>query len=328
MISNIFEVQHLSTSLKIGKKIITVVDDLTFSIKRGKTLALVGESGSGKSMTALSIMGILPTPPALPCKGQILFKEKNLLNLKDKEMRSLRGNRIAMIFQNPNTCLNPVYTVGEQLFEVIQTHLNLSVEQGVEKIISVLKKVGIPSPNERLYDYPHQLSGGMKQRIMIAMALLCEPDILIADEPTTALDVTTQAQVLELMKNLQSENGMAILLITHDMGVVAEMADDVIVMYAAQNIEQSPAKILFDQHLHPYTEGLFASRPLLHMPTDTLESIPGNVPLPTKLPQGCRFHPRCKRVMPCCTFSQSPRFTPKLKEQSVRCWLYDTKKLK
>jgi peptide/nickel transport system ATP-binding protein len=317
------EIKNLTTRLKINSQLISVVEDLSLSLKKGKTLALVGESGSGKSMTALSILRILPTPPALPPEGEIIYKGNNILTLTSKQMGQLRGSRIAMIFQNPNTCLNPVQTIGSQLIEVIHTHLNLSFEEGIQKILTVLQEVGISKPEERLYDYPHQLSGGMKQRIMIAMALLCNPDILIADEPTTALDVTTQAQVLELIKAIQKKHGMSILLITHDMGVVAEMADDVVIMYAAQVIETAPAPTLFNSMLHPYTQGLFQSRPLLTTTRKKLTSIPGNVPPATDFPKGCRFHPRCAKAMPCCSKGTVPYFNKNHNTQSVKCWLYD-----
>ncbi len=290
----------------------------------GKTLALVGESGCGKTMTALSIMRILPTPPALHPEGEVLYRGQNLLALSEKEMRRIRGGRIAMIFQDPVSALNPVYTIGSQLVEVAELHLGLYGDEAVNRAVKALKEVGIASPESRLYDYPHQMSGGMKQRVMIAMALMCEPDILIADEPTTALDVTIQAQVLDLMRELQKRKGMAVLLITHDMGVVAEMADDVIVMYAAQAVERGTVTEIFDHMSHPYTRGLFKSRPDPKKPQGELQAIKGTVPSITHYPHGCRFHPRCPFIMDKCRHGEVPDFTlePGSKHQA-KCWLYD-----
>jgi peptide/nickel transport system ATP-binding protein len=296
----ILDVRDLTVQLQGG---ITVVDGLTFQLHPGKTLALVGESGSGKSMTALALMGLQPAT------GSVLLNDRNLLTLKEKEMRGVRGRRLAMIFQDPMSALNPVYSVGEQLREVAN-HTD-------EEICQTLLDVGIADPASRLRAYPHQLSGGLKQRIMIAMALLCEPDILIADEPTTALDVTIQAQILELMRNLQEKRGMAMLFITHDMGVVAEVADEVIVMYASQAVEQAPVSTLFDQMKHPYTRGLFHARP---HGEGKLEPIPGTVPSPRNFPSGCHFHPRCSEVMPRCSSGGVPMYG---KDHEVRCHLME-----
>lgn len=314
--------RNLTTELQIGKKTYPVVDKLNLELFSGKTLALVGETGCGKSLTALSIMRILPKPPALPSTGEVFYKNRNLLAISEKEMRKIRGAKIAMIFQDPNSALNPVYTIGDQLLEVVELHLNLYGEEAIERIVKVLHEAGIASPHERLNDYPHQLSGGMKQRVMIAMALICEPDILIADEPTTALDVTIQAQVLELIKELQRKKGMAVLLITHDMGVVAEIADEVIVMYASQGVEKGSVDQIFDHMAHPYTIGLFKSRTSLQPRHARLTSIKGSVPSLTDYPKGCRFHPRCPYVMEKCRHGPVPNF--ELEEQhTALCWLYD-----
>lgn len=317
-------VKNLSTRLQIGNDTLTIVDKLNFDLYPGKTLALVGESGCGKSMTALSLMRILPTPPSLPPEGEILYKGRNLLTLTEKEMRQIRGAKIAMIFQDPMSALNPVYTVGAQVMEVVEIHLGLYGDEAYHKVVEAFRNVGISFPEQRFNDYPHQLSGGLKQRVMIAMALICEPDILIADEPTTALDVTIQAQVLQLMRQLQKEKGMAILLITHDMGVVAEMADDVIVMYLAQGVERGHVEEIFDHRAHPYTMGLFNSRPSMQKPKSKLRSIAGTVPSPNHIPSGCRFHPRCPFVMPKCQQGPVPDFIiDDRPSHQARCWLYD-----
>lgn len=319
----ILSVRDLTTQLQIGNDKWTVVDHLGFDLYHGKTLALVGESGCGKSLTALSLMRILPSPPALPSKGAVIYKGQNLLNISDKEMRRIRGAKMAMIFQDPMSCLNPVYSIGDQLIEVLKFHLGLDREAALERSIEALRAVGIALPNEKIKSYPHQLSGGIKQRVMIAMALLCEPDILIADEPTTALDVTIQSQVLQLIRNLQHKNGMAVLLITHDMGVVAEMADEVIVMYTAQGIEKGEVEEIFDYPSHPYTIGLFQSRPSVQTRKKKLNSIRGSVPPLGHIPPGCRFHPRCPFVMPKCRQGDVPDFTIHHPTHQAKCWLYD-----
>lgn len=319
----LLDVKHLTTRLKVSDQEFAVVDDLSFQLYAGKTLALVGESGCGKSMTALSIMRILPHPPALPSSGEILYQGTNLLSLSEKEMRRIRGGKIAMIFQDPSSALNPVYTIGNQLLEVTELHLNLYGEEAVHHCIKVLGDVGIPSPKERFTAYPHQLSGGMRQRVMIAMALMCEPDILIADEPTTALDVTIQAQIIDLIKELQKRKHMAVLLITHDMGIVAEMADDVIVMYAAQGIEKGQTLEIFDQMSHPYTQGLFAARPSQHQSKEKMHPIKGTVPSANHFPTGCRFHPRCPFMMEKCRHGDVPDFFIGNEEHRAKCWLMD-----
>lgn len=322
----ILQVRNLTTKLLISNKCYTAVDDVSFTLRKGRTLAIVGESGCGKSMTAMSLMRILPHPPVLPSKGEVMYKGCNLLTLPESEMRKIRGSKIAMIFQDPMSALNPVYTVGEQLVEVARWHLNLDEEAGIELALRALKEVGIPTPEERIDDYPHQLSGGMKQRVMIAMALMAEPDILIADEPTTALDVTIQAQVLELMSNLQKKKGMAILLITHDMGVVAQVADEVVVMYASKSVETGNILDIFDHMSHPYTRALFHSRAHPGVQRGKLAAIKGNVPPLTNFPSGCHFHPRCPHAMPCCSAGVVPLFPldrAGAESHYAACWLYD-----
>lgn len=320
----ILEVRNLTTKLAFGKHAFPVVENLSFNLFKGKTLALVGESGCGKTLSALSVMRILPKPPALDSTGEVIFHGKNLLSLSEHEMRKIRGAKIAMIFQDPMSSLNPVYTIGDQLLEVANLHLGLYGEEALYRVIKALNDVKIENPEERLLNYPHQLSGGMKQRVMIAMALMCEPDILIADEPTTALDVTIQAQVLDLMRELQTRKGMAILLITHDLGVVAEMADDVIVMYAAQAIERGSVLTIFDHKAHPYTLGLFNSRPNLQEAKGTLQPIKGSVPPVTSFPTGCRFHPRCPFIMHNkCVHAEVPDFQLSQEGHLAKCWLYD-----
>lgn len=324
----ILSVRNLTTQLKIGNDLLTVVDHLSFDLFKGQTLALVGESGCGKSLTALSLIRILPHPPALPPKGEVIYQGRNLLEMSEKEMRKIRGSKIAIVFQDPISSLNPVYTIENQMVEVAELHLNIFGAEATERAIIALEEVGITSPAARLKDYPHQLSGGMKQRVMIAMALMCEPDILIADEPTTALDTTIQAQVLKLMRDLQEKRGMAILLITHDMGVVAEMADQVIVMYTAQGIERGVVHDIFNNPSHPYTMGLFNARPTLQSRGEKLVAIPGNVPSFKHIPKGCRFHPRCPFVMDKCRKGVVNDFIIDQGSSSsyphiAKCWLYD-----
>ncbi len=327
-LSPILKVDRLTTRLQLGRAIWTVVDNLSFNLYSGQTLALVGESGCGKSLTALSLMRILPSPPALPPEGQVLYQGRNLLAISEREMRKLRGAKIAMVFQNPQAALNPVYSIGSQLVEAAQLHLNVFGEEAFERALKVLEEVGIPSASERFNSYPHELSGGMKQRVMIAMALICQPDILIADEPTTALDSTIQAQVLALMRQLQEKRGMAILLITHDMGVVAEMADEVIVMYAAQAVEKGLVHDLFEHPAHPYTIGLFNARPSQQKKGQKLNAIAGQVPSFRDIPNGCRFGPRCPYAMTKCSegqiaeYSISRSSTTQVSHQ-VKCLLHD-----
>jgi oligopeptide/dipeptide ABC transporter ATP-binding protein len=316
-------VNNLTTQLSLAGKPVTIVDNISFCLYPSKTLAIVGESGCGKTMTALSLMRILPHPPALPPTGEVIYKDKKLLEISEKEMRTIRGGRIAMIFQDPTSALNPVYTVGNQLAEVAELHLNLFGDDADERSMQALREVGIADVREVMDVYPHQLSGGMRQRVMIAMALMCEPDILIADEPTTALDVTIQAQVLQLIRDLQQKRGMALLLITHDMGVVADIADEVIVMYAGQVVESGGVRDIFDKLAHTYTQGLFASRSSIHKPKSHLHGIKGSVPSPSDYPKGCRFHPRCPFVMDRCRHGDVPVFNVGLRDHTAKCWLYD-----
>ena len=324
----VLNVKELTTKLKVGRTVLTAVDRISFSLEKGKTLALVGESGCGKSLTALSILRILPRPPALPSEGQVLFGETDLLKMPEREMRKIRGSKIAMIFQDPMSALNPVYSILNQLMEVAEVHLGLYEEEAEERCLKALEEVGIEDPVRCLEAYPHQLSGGMKQRVMIAMALMCEPDVLIADEPTTALDVTIQKQVLDLMKSLQEKTQMSILLITHDMGVVAQMADDSVVMYATQMMEQGSVRDIFQQKSHPYTEALFRSLPSADVPKGQLKAIRGTVPQLSELPKGCYFHPRCPYAMPVCRSGEVPLF-PGGGEPGhlAKCWLRDPEKM-
>lgn len=320
----ILSVRNLTAKLQIGNDIWTIVDQINFDLFPGETLAIVGESGCGKSMTALSLMRMLPSPPCLPPKGEVMYQGKNLLNLSEKDMRSIRGSKIAMIFQDPMSSLNPVYTIGNQLIEVAEVHLNLAGEEAFAHAEQALQAVGITAAAEKMMAYPHQLSGGLKQRVMIAMALMCEPDILIADEPTTALDVTIQAQVLDLIKSLQQKKDLAVLLITHDMGVVAEMADDVMVMYTAQDIENGKVQQIFDSPSHPYTVGLFHSLPSLHLLKTPLKPIKGQVPHFRHIPSGCRFHPRCPFAMEKCLKGKVPDFPIQdSPTHRAKCWLHD-----
>lgn len=321
----ILHVNQLTTELRLGNSVYSVIEGMSFDLYKGETLALVGESGCGKSMTALSILRILPTPPFLPSRGEIFYNDQNLLALSESGMRKIRGARIAMIFQDPSNALNPVFTIGNQLLEVAELHLNLYGDDAKNLAVKMLSEVGVASAEERLYDYPHQLSGGMRQRVMIAMALMCEPDILIADEPTTALDVTIQAQVLEIIRREQKRRGMALLLITHDMGVVAEMADEVMVMYAGEGIERASVLELFDDMAHPYTQGLFLSQPSFGKGGEgALKAIQGTVPSLHQLPKGCRFHPRCPYCMSKCRSGEVKDFFPESNgSHMAKCWLWD-----
>ena len=289
----ILSVRGLRTHFVSAERTVRAVDGVSYDLYPGKTLAVVGESGSGKSVHALSILRLLPQPPAKIVSGEILYKGKDLLTMPEAELRKIRGNRIAMIFQEPMTSLNPVLTVGEQIAEAVMLHQGATREAAWKKAETLLAKVGIPHPEERVHDYPHQFSGGMRQRAMIAIALSCEPDVLIADEPTTALDVTIQAQILDLMKQLQRELEMAIILITHNVGVVAEMADEVAVMYAGRQVEWSPVGKLFADPKHPYTRGLLASVPSIFSRKERLEAIQGQPPDLSKPFAGCPFTPRC-----------------------------------
>ena len=320
----ILEVKNLRTSFFTEGGEVKAVDDISFNVYKGKTLGIVGESGCGKSVTSLSIMRLIPNPPGRIVGGEILFNGTDLLKLDVSAMRKIRGNKISMIFQEPMTSLNPVFTIGNQICEAVRLHQDLSRRDASDKAIEMLKLVGIPSPEHRLHDYPHQLSGGMRQRVMIAMALSCNPHVLIADEPTTALDVTIQAQILELLKDLQQKVGMALILITHDLGVVAEMADEVMVMYAGNVVEQGGVQEIFKSPKMPYTRGLLNSIPTLSQdPTGKvkkkrLETIPGIVPNLLHLPQGCRFQDRCTYVIDACRKAEPPLRSVG-RDHSIRC---------
>jgi peptide/nickel transport system ATP-binding protein len=306
MHEKILEIKNLETSFRIEEGTVKAIEGVNFDVYKGKTTGIVGESGCGKSVTALSIMRLIPNPPGKITDGDILYNGKSLLSFTPAEMRGIRGNEISMIFQEPMTSLNPVFTIGNQIIEAISLHQKLSQKECRAKAIEMLKIVGIPSPETRIDNYPHQLSGGMRQRVMIAMALSCNPHVLIADEPTTALDVTIQAQILDLLKELQEKVGLAIILITHDLGVVAEVCDDVIVMYAGRVVEQATVEEIFKNPKHPYTRGLLNSIPTLKrdetgkLEKRRLETIPGIVPSLLELPKGCRFQDRCSFVIDAC----------------------------
>ena len=302
--TDLLHIEGLRTEFPGERRPFAAVDGVDIAVARGRTLGIVGESGCGKSMLSLSVMGLVP-PPGRVAAGQVVFDGQNLLRLPPAAMRSLRGRRIAMIFQEPMTSLNPAYTVGDQIMEAMKAH-DKAGRNLRARAAAALERVRIPAPDRRLDEYPHQMSGGMRQRVMIAMALSCAPDLLIADEPTTALDVTVQAQILDLLRDLQQQTGMAIVLITHDLGVVAEMADEVAVMYAGRVVERASAAELFDDPQHPYTLGLLGSVPRLEENRERLLAIEGSVPSATALPPGCRFHPRCVFGAPACTEAQPP----------------------
>jgi peptide/nickel transport system ATP-binding protein len=306
--TSLLEVRDLKTYFKTQDGIVKAVDGVSFAVEKGKTLGIVGESGSGKTVTCLTIMGLNARQNATS-SGEALFNGEDLLTASSKRLRDIRGNDIAMVFQDPMTSLNPVYTVGHQLVEAVLLHRDIAKKQAKARALDVLKAVGIPHAERRIDDYPHQFSGGMRQRVMIAMALVNDPDLLIADEPTTALDETTQAQILRLMKRLQEEFGSAIILITHDLGVVAETADDVVVMYAAEVVERAPVIELFKRPRHPYTWGLLGSLPRIDSHVERLVQIPGSPPSLLNPPRGCRFHPRCAFVMDVCRVDE-PQLAP------------------
>ena len=323
--AHLLEVKDLQTQFPTRSGLVRAVDGVSFYLDRGELLGLVGESGCGKSITALSVMRLI-APPGKIVNGEILFDGKDLLKLSDAEMRQMRGDDIAMIFQDPMTSLNPVFTVGEQIAEALRLHRKLSRRDARRATIEAMRVVAIPDPARRVDDYPHQLSGGMRQRVMIAMALACNPKLLIADEPTTALDVTIQAQILELLNELRKQRDLAVLLITHDLGVVAEVADRVAVMYTGRIVEESPVDELFARPKHPYTEGLLRSVPKLTsehvLKKERLDTIEGTVPRPTDLPAGCHFAPRCPHRMPRCTQEDIPLYELD-GSVKVRCVLYD-----
>ncbi|WP_251548903.1 ABC transporter ATP-binding protein [Neobacillus muris] len=318
----LLQVEKLETEFTKDKQKIKILHGVTFSIKKGEVLGLVGESGSGKSITSLSIMKLFKGTSGEISAGKIQFRDQELTTKSESDMRKIRGKQIAMIFQEPMTSLNPVMKIGEQLMEPIRLHLGLTDKQARQHAISILKKVGIPRADEILHEFPHQLSGGMRQRIMIAMAISCNPQLLIADEPTTALDVTIQAQILDLIKKLQKTEDMSVLLITHDLGVVAEMCDRVVVMYAGRVVEEADVFELFESPKHPYTKGLINSVPKLGQQKDRLDSIKGNVPDPSNLPKGCKFAPRCIEALPIC-FQEEPAEIIFENGRSCSCWLYE-----
>jgi peptide/nickel transport system ATP-binding protein len=317
--SALLEVRALKTFFQVEGGEFPAVDGISFSIDPGRTLGIVGESGCGKSVTALSIMGLVPQPPGRIAGGEILFDGVDLLRLPAAALRELRGDRISMIFQEPMTSLNPVLTVGEQIVEGILRHRPMSRDAAKDRAIEMLRMVHIPSPEQRFGDYPYRLSGGMRQRVMIAMALACKPKLLIADEPTTALDVTIQAQILDLMRTLREETGSAIILITHDLGVVAELADDVVVMYAGRIVERTSVAALFAEPQHPYTVGLLGSIPRLDIEQDRLAAIEGQVPNPLAPVPGCRFHPRCPFAIERC-LREDPPLLDLGKGHESACW--------
>lgn len=300
MNDKLLEVKNLKTYFYNGEKVSMAVDGVSFSLGTQETLGIVGESGCGKSITSLSLLRLVPEPPGKIVGGEILFQGKDLLRLPEKEIRKVRGKEIAMIFQEPMTSLNPVFTIEYQIVEALRTHTSMTKKEAKEKAVSLLNQVKIPSPRERAKDYPHQLSGGMRQRAMIAMALACSPKILIADEPTTALDVTIQAQILDLFFELKENFDMSLMMITHDLGVIAEIADRVAIMYAGKIVEQASVKELFNAPQHPYTIGLLKCIPKLGGTKQTLETIGGTVPDPAEKPLGCSFHPRCFKAKPNC----------------------------
>ena len=321
----LLEVKNLQTQFPTRGGLVRAVDGVSFHVAEGELLGLVGESGCGKSITALSVMRLIAAPGRIVA-GEVWFGGENLLKASEERMRAIRGDDIAMIFQDPMTSLNPVYTVGEQIAEALRLHRSLSRRQAREAAVEAMREVSIPDPGRRADDYPHQLSGGMRQRVMIAMALACDPRLLIADEPTTALDVTIQAQILELIDELRKTRNLAVLLITHDLGVVAEVADRVCVMYTGRVVEESPVEELFARPKHPYTEGLLRSVPKLSNAdvgrAERLQTIEGTVPKPTNLPPGCHFAPRCPHRMPRCTEGDIPLY-PLDGGAAVRCVLYD-----
>ena len=318
----VLQVKDLQTTFFTDSGEVPAVDHIDFHVKEGEVLGIVGESGCGKSVTSLSIMGLVPSPPGKIVGGEILYGNKDLVKMSEKQMRQVRGNEVAMIFQEPMTSLNPLFTIGNQMTEAIRIHQKgWSKKKAVERAIEMLKLVGLPRAADMMKDYPHQLSGGMRQRVMIAMALVCDPKVLIADEPTTALDVTIQAQILKLMRDLNTRLNTAVILITHDLGVVAETCERVIVMYAGQIIEEAPARTIFKDPQHPYTKGLIQSVPDMRHKKDRLYSIPGNVPRPGTVTQGCRFASRCEFAFDRC-LQENPDLYETSNTHTTRCFLY------
>lgn len=321
MAKTLVEFKNLETHFNTGEGIVKAVNNVSFKIKEGETVCVVGESGCGKSVTAMSLMRLIPSPPGKIVGGEIFFDGKDVLKFTEKELMEMRGNDISVIFQEPMTSLNPVFKIGEQICEAIILHQHLSKDEAEKKAIEVLKIIGIARAEEIMKSYPHELSGGMRQRIMIAMAVCCNPKLLIADEPTTALDVTIQAQILDLMRDIKEKLNTSILLITHDLGVVAEMADYVVVMYAGKVIEEAPVIELFKNPLHPYTKGLLKSKPSVSGNETRLYSIPGQVPNPVGMPDNCYFNERCDRCMDKCKDNQ-PTLINVGNRHKVSCWLY------
>ncbi len=320
--SPLLKINNLAVTFNSHEGRAIAVDNLSFTLNQRETLGIVGESGSGKSVTSLAIMGLIPNPPGEITGGEVLFGNQDLLKISDKELRTIRGNYISMIFQEPMTSLNPILTCGFQITETLRFHKKLSKQQAKQAAVELLDQVGIPSPTKAVKRFPHQLSGGMRQRVMIAMALSCRPKILIADEPTTALDVTIQAQILDLMKDLSKSNDTAIIMITHDLGVVADIADTVMVMYTGHGVEYASKEELFGNPLHPYTQGLIRTIPQITRERQRLDEIKGVVLSPTKERTGCTFHPRCSVVMDKCT-SKAPNLTEHQPGHFVRCWRYE-----
>nr|WP_276537520.1 ABC transporter ATP-binding protein [Bacillus infantis] len=316
------DINNVSLELKKDGKYTKILDQISFQVNKGETVGIVGESGCGKSMTALSLMRLLPDKAKLD--GEIVLDGNDITKYKKKQMEKIRGDKMSMIFQDPLTSLNPLHTVGKQIDETLMLHTDLNKNQRKSRIIELLKEVGLPRADELIYEYPHQLSGGMRQRIMIAIAMACNPSMLICDEPTTALDVTVQAQILELMNKLKKSNDMGIIMITHDLGVVAEVCDRVVVMYAGKIVEQADVKELFGSPKHPYTKGLLDSVPRLGVKKEKLGSIPGMVPSPDKMPQGCRFYDRCGMAMEVCK-TNMPEIKDVGQNHQAACWLYEGK---
>ena len=316
--SELLEIKHLNVVFSNGGRSVEAISDLSLSLGRRETLGIVGESGSGKSVTSLATMRLLPKATA-HVKGQILFEGLALLQLPEREMQQIRGNKIAMIFQEPMTSLNPIHPVGKQIAESVLLHSKATKKEAMARALQLLELCGIPDPEQRMKEYPHQLSGGMRQRVMIAIALACDPELLIADEPTTALDVTIQAQILQLMKDLKKDRDMSIIMITHDLGIVYDFCDRVVVVYTGEVVESAPVKALFQEPLHPYTEGLIGALPRLGRPTERLEAIEGMVPDAGEMPQGCHFHPRCKYATDRCR-REHPPLTTLPDGRQVRCF--------
>jgi peptide/nickel transport system ATP-binding protein len=323
----ILRIKDLKVSFQSGKKLVPAVDGISFELKDGEILGIVGESGSGKSVTSLATMGLIPSPPGKIEKGEIIFEGKDLKNISEKEWRKIRGNQISMIFQEPMTSLNPLFTIGNQLIEAIRLHTDLSKREAIVRSIELLKLVGIPRAEGILKEHPHQLSGGMRQRVMIAMAMACNPRVLIADEPTTALDVTIQAQILALMKDLNKKTNTTIILITHDLGVVAEICERVIVMYSGQIVEQGDVRTILKNPQHPYTKGLLKSVPDLRGKKERLYSIPGTVPTPGSIQKGCRFAARCSEAYGQCQEETPVLYKTEKDGHEVRCFLHTLKKV-